>query len=137
VYVLVDHLQGGWIHNYTELLYDFAKNTKDYVQNGPERIRQGNNISSAAGWMQPTTNTKIREATISLEVPTNLVQKIYSGARSAKLTLSGRNLAIFTDYRGGDPEVLVRAATLFTQWRADIWPYPPFRTFWAGFDVNF
>ena len=43
---------------------------------------------------------------------------------------------IITGYRGQDPEVLVRAATLFTQWRAEIYPYPQARSFWFSVDMG-
>jgi hypothetical protein len=87
--------------------------------------------------MQPMTYTKLREASLSYELPSSLTRKVWSGARYVKATLSGRNLLIFTKYRGGDPEVLVRAATLYTQWRSDIWPYIPYRSFWFSLDVGF
>ena len=83
------------------------------------------------------TNTKLREATLSMDVPPGVLHRFWSGARSARISVSGRNLLILTGYRGGDPEVLVQAATLFSQWRSDIWPYPPYRTFWFKIDVGF
>jgi len=72
-----------------------------------------------------------------VELPQCFVRGIWSGARFMRLTFSGRNLLILTNYWGGDPEVLVRASTLFTQWRSDIWPYPPFRSFWFTVNVGF
>jgi TonB-dependent starch-binding outer membrane protein SusC len=142
-YFLLDRYQGGWIHNYTETLYDFVFNTKDYDEvlpsgelKGAERLRLSNSCSRCA-WMQPMTSTKLREATISYELPAGFVRNIWSGARYVRLSLSGRNLLILTGYRGGDPEVLVRATTLFRQWRSDIWPYPPFRSFWFNVNVGF
>jgi hypothetical protein len=136
LYFLLDHLQGGWIHNYNELLYDFAKNTKDYVQNGEARIKAGTTNCSACAWMQPTTNTKLREATLTFDVPSSISRHIYRNTRSMRMSLSGRNLMIITGYRGQDPEVLVRAATLYTQWRAEIYPYPQARSFWFSIDMG-
>ena len=54
-----------------------------------------------------------------------------------RTSIQGRNLLILTKYRGSDPEVLVRSATLWTQWRSDIWPYIPYRSFWFSMDVGF
>jgi outer membrane receptor protein involved in Fe transport len=150
-YWLFDRYQGGWIHNYTELLYDFAGNTRDYTdpvpagsplapygtQMGPARIKAGTTNCSACAWMQPMTYTKLREASVSYELPASFTRNLWSGARYVRATLSGRNLLIFTKYRGGDPEVLVRSATLYTQWRSDIWPYIPYRSFWFSLDVGF
>jgi hypothetical protein len=150
-YFLWDHYQGGWIHNYTELLYDFVGNTRDFTdpvpagsplaaygtQMGPARIKAGTTNCSACAWMQPMTSTKLREASIAYDVPLRLLHTFWSGARSARISLTGRNLLILTGYRGQDPEVLVQATTLFSQWRSDIWPYPPYRTFWFKIDVGF
>jgi TonB-dependent starch-binding outer membrane protein SusC len=151
IYFLLDHYQGGWIHNYTELLYDFSLNTRDYEapvpsgsplapygsQMGPARIAAGQSNCSTCAWVQPMTYTKLREATISFDLPTGMVRKLWSNARYLKLSLSGRNLWTITGYRGQDPEVLARAATIWTQWRSDIWPHPTYRSFWFSADVGF
>ncbi|MBI4500699.1 MAG: SusC/RagA family TonB-linked outer membrane protein [Gemmatimonadetes bacterium] len=151
VYFLLDHYQGGWIHNYTELLYDFSLNTRDYedpvpagsplapygTQMGAARIAAGQSNCSTCAWVQPMTYTKLREATLSFELPASFVRSLWSGARYMRLSLSGRNLLILTGYRGQDPEVLARAATVWTQWRSDIWPHPTYRTFWLSVDVGF
>jgi len=143
-YFLLDHYQGGWIHDYTQTLYDLSQNSRDYDLPAPTgteklgayRTRIANKCSRCA-WMQPMTYTKLREASVSVELPQSFVRGIWSGARFMRLTFSGRNLLILTNYWGGDPEVLVRASTLFTQWRSDIWPYPPFRSFWFTVNVGF
>jgi TonB-linked SusC/RagA family outer membrane protein len=142
-YMLWDHMQGGWIHDYTQTLYDFSQNSRDYdvptatgEKLGAFRTRMSNKCSACA-WMQPMTYTKLREASFSLDLPNSFIHKLWSNARSMRLTLSGRNLLILTKYWGGDPEVLVRASTVFTQWRSDIWPYPPFRSYWFTVNVGF
>ena len=54
------------------------------------------------GYMQPGAFVKWREASATLEVP----QQVYArtGARGASLVFSGRNLKLWTHYRGTDPE---------------------------------
>jgi hypothetical protein len=104
---------------------------------GPARIKAGTTNCSACAWMQPMTYTKLREASISYELPSSFTRRLWTGARYLRATLSGRNLLILTKYRGSDPEVLVRSATLWTQWRSDIWPYIPYRSFWFSLDVGF
>ena len=54
------------------------------------------------GYFQPGAFVKWREATVSLELPQNLAAKLRS--RSASLVFSGRNLKLWTKYRGSDPE---------------------------------
>ncbi|HZI72795.1 MAG TPA: TonB-dependent receptor, partial [Gemmatimonadales bacterium] len=49
LYWLWDHYQGGWIHNYTELLYDFAGTTKDYT----DPVPQGSPLAAYGSQMGP------------------------------------------------------------------------------------
>ena len=54
------------------------------------------------GYMQPGAFVKWRELSASLELPRAIVNKI--SARNASLVFSGRNLHLWTNYRGSDPE---------------------------------
>jgi hypothetical protein len=45
---------------------------------------------------------KLREVSVSYTLPTSLVRRVRAG--SATVTLAGRNLRTWTDYRGWDPE---------------------------------
>jgi len=54
------------------------------------------------GYYQPGAFVKWRELTATLELPSQLFRKV--GARSANLVFSGRNLHLWTAYRGSDPE---------------------------------
>jgi len=46
---------------------------------------------------------KLRELAVALRAPRSWASRI--GARSATLTLAGRNLATWTNYSGLDPEI--------------------------------
>ena len=73
---------------------------------------------------------------------------MYSGAGNAKLTLSGRNLMAWTNFRGGDPEaenfgqpaspgtgrVGVPASV---QRNRESGAYPASKSFWLTLSVNF
>jgi hypothetical protein len=52
--------------------------------------------------MQPGAFVKWREATVTLQLPDRFVSRL--GARNSSLTFSGRNLKLWTHYRGSDPE---------------------------------
>lgn len=56
-----------------------------------------------AGFLEDASFTRWRELSFSINVPERLFGLV--GARSAVLTLTGRNIALFTDYTGKDPEV--------------------------------
>lgn len=55
-------------------------------------------------WIQDASFAKLREVSATYRIPENWVGRI--GMSTASLTLSGRNLATWTDYRGLDPEAL-------------------------------
>jgi TonB-linked SusC/RagA family outer membrane protein len=54
------------------------------------------------GYMQPGAFVKWREATVTLQLPERLLAR--AGARTASISFSGRNLKLWTNYRGSDPE---------------------------------
>jgi TonB-linked SusC/RagA family outer membrane protein len=52
---------------------------------------------------QTVSWTRLRNLTVSYELPTNLVQRMH--ASSARLSLMGQNLRLWSKYSGADPEV--------------------------------
>ena len=54
------------------------------------------------GYMQPGAFVKWRELSATLELPPQMFSRL--GARNANLVFSGRNLHLWTHYRGTDPE---------------------------------
>jgi hypothetical protein len=54
-------------------------------------------------WIQKADFIKLREVSLSMDVPRRFLG--YAGAQSATFTISGRNLALWSDYEGLDPEV--------------------------------
>ena len=54
------------------------------------------------GYMQPGAFVKWRELSATLELPSRMFSKL--GARNSSLVFSGRNLHLWTKYRGTDPE---------------------------------
>ena len=76
---------------------------------------------------------KLRELSASFSVPNRYVERFnVSGVR---LTLAGRNLALWTKYSGYDPEVNTAGQAEFTT--ADYHNQPPVRFLTARIDVNF
>lgn len=55
------------------------------------------------GYLQPGSFLRLREASLQYTVPQALVAKLTRG-RSLSLVLTGRNLKLWTKYRGTDPE---------------------------------
>lgn len=61
------------------------------------------NAAVSPEWIQKGDFVKLREISLTYDVPRNLIARI--GAQSMSVILSGRNLALWSDYEGVDPEV--------------------------------
>jgi outer membrane receptor protein involved in Fe transport len=92
------------------------------------------NEATVFGYIQRGDFTRFRELSITATLPQNLVRNL-RGAKGASLTLSGRNLKLWTKYDGFDPEVNFTGQANFTQ--ADFLSQPPVRYFMARLDLSF
>ncbi|HEX5576381.1 MAG TPA: hypothetical protein VFX42_10945, partial [Gemmatimonadales bacterium] len=131
---LLDWQQGGRINNISKLLYDFSQNTRDYADPIP-----GSNstigelrLSGAppdTAYLESASFLKLREVTLSYELPGSAVRALWGSVRHATVSLSARNLFTITGYSGLDPEVSNFGNTAISRlW--DIAPFPPSRSFW-------
>jgi hypothetical protein len=81
---------------------------------------------SEYGYLLNGSFWKVREVTFTLSMPDSWAHR-YLGGRSASLSISGRNLATWSNYRGLDPEVnqfgpdINSSAQFFTQPPTRIW----------------
>jgi hypothetical protein len=118
VYALLDYQGGQHLFNYKEF------NRCASVGNGPNcerlnrpgvsdtiRVLYGTN-GDAATLSSPSTQTlyvekadfmKLRDVSLTIMVPDRYLSRV--GMESMNVVLSGRNLALWTDYSGLDPEV--------------------------------
>jgi hypothetical protein len=162
-YFLVDREKGGALLNATGLLYDLTGTSPDQTSataqgscaaahlcggwktassgigaglTGDQRADMFNRGKTGL-FLEDKSYYKLREVTISYEVPSNVVRKIWSGARFVRIGLSGRNLLTVTPFRGADPEnnEIQRSAAEGVPW--EIWAYPPSRSMWFNVDLGF
>ncbi len=73
--------------------------------------------------------------TLTWQIPAQWVSAIPQ-VKSARLSLSGRNLLVFTGYSGLDPEVSNFGNQAIAR-NIDVAPFPPSRSFWTSLDVGF
>jgi TonB-linked SusC/RagA family outer membrane protein len=134
--MLWDYKQGGDVIDLTEYLYDAGKNSKDYVSAGQARqARIGGGFTDA--YVQSGTYLKLREVNLSYNLPDRLISGIFGRSiRTARLSLTGRNLLRFTPYRGLDPEVSNFGAQAIVR-NIDVAPFPPSRDFYFSIDLGF
>lgn len=80
--------------------------------------------------------TRFRELSLTYTVPARLTQNL--GASRASITLAGRNLGLWTDYPGMDPEASFNSGSrggAFGQWEQNV--LPQVRQFVTTFNLSF
>ncbi len=85
------------------------------------------------GYLEDASFTKLRELSLTFMAPDTWAQRFRLDGMS--LTLSGRNLATWTNYTGMDPEVNFAGQANFTT--AEFQSQPPIRHWTARVNVNF
>jgi TonB-dependent starch-binding outer membrane protein SusC len=130
---LLDWQQGSDIINLTRYIYDASANSVDYVGAGQERQTLQKTFTRA--YIEDATFLKLRELTLTYNLPETFVTRI-PGVKTARLSLSGRNLFTLTNYSGLDPEVSNFGNQAIAR-NIDVAPFPPSRSFWTSIDVGF
>ena len=90
-------------------------------------------LTTDAGYIQDASFTRLREVSVTLSAP-----KRWAGiakAETMSLTLAGRNLATWTDYKGLDPEVTSTPNQNFST--SDFLTLPPVRYLTARINLSF
>jgi hypothetical protein len=142
LHFLIDWQKGSEILNLTRLLWDFGQVTEDYADpiagstmTVGERRLAGFQVV-ASNYMESATFLKLREVTLTYELPVSMAQRLWRSARSARVSLSGRNLLTSTPYTGLDPEVS-NFGNRPIERNIDVAPFPPSRSFWLTFQLGF
>ncbi|MDQ3950140.1 MAG: SusC/RagA family TonB-linked outer membrane protein [Gemmatimonadota bacterium] len=141
---LVDWRKGGLLSNLTQTLFDEGLNSHDYDKPSPDpsmplgewRYAQWNNGRNALPYIGMGTFVKLREITVSYQIPERYLQRFWGRGRDARLMVSGRNLGMWTDYWGVDPEVNNFGTQNVVRF-VDLAPYPPNRSYFIGIDFGF
>src|SRR2546422_2547129 len=87
-------------------------------------------------FVESATYFKLREVTLSYDLPVRAYEWI--GARSARVSLSGRNLVVVTggNYTGMDPEVSNFGNQAVAR-NIEVAQYPRSRSFWFTVSVGY
>ena len=86
--------------------------------------------------MESASFLKLREVSLSYDVPAATVSRLWSQARKLRISVSVRNLFTFTPYSSWDPEVSNFANQPIYR-NIEVTPYPPSRSFWTAIDLGF
>jgi len=130
---LWDWKHGGDVINLTTLLYDAAHNSEDWNTAGQTRWN-----AFLSGKTQPYVEDggylKLRELTLAYDLPPETAS--HFGMRTARVSVSGRNLLRFTSYKSLDPEVSNFGNQAIIR-NIDVAPFPPSRSFFFSIDLGF
>jgi len=130
---LVDWHQGGSVINLTNAYYD---NGLFLLADSAASLRRL--IALANGqtpYVEPATFLKVREVTVSYDLPESWLRAGGGRLRSARLSASARNLFASFRYSGLDPEVSNFGNTAVTRGQ-EVTPYPPVRSFFLSVDLG-
>ncbi|MEZ4417757.1 MAG: SusC/RagA family TonB-linked outer membrane protein [Gemmatimonadota bacterium] len=146
LYSLWDWQHGGDVVNLTAWLFDLSRTSGDFNDPcvtdcvgsetlGEQRLRLYPGRTSKI-WVEDGSFVKLRELTLTYDVPAGNALRFWDGVESMRISLSGRNLLRFTSYSGLDPEVSNFGAQAIAR-NIDVAPYPPSRSFWFSVDLSF
>jgi TonB-linked SusC/RagA family outer membrane protein len=145
---LLDWQKGSDIMNLTTLLYDLGQVTPDYAEPLPAPVQDGTNTYTTVGQLrlggfgrvannfrEGASFLKLREVTLSYSIPPSALRSLFGSARSARISLSARNLFSIDNYTGVDPEVSNFGNQAIFR-NIDVAPFPPSRSFWLSLDLG-
>jgi hypothetical protein len=129
---VVDHRGGYKLYNATEQFRCVAFQTcrAAYDKSSPledQAVRIASLLGTDAGYVENASFVKLREVSLTFLAPNDWAKR--ARASNLALTLAGRNLATWTDYKGFDPELNWNGSSNYST--ADFLTQPPVRYFTA------
>jgi hypothetical protein len=150
IYFNWDWQKGANTDNITQLEYDFGGTSPDagkivncpVVDGGtgaPTSVATCRILGSATNtgvYVDDAAFVKLRELTISYNLPISFLRPLGRSFTSAALQVEGRNLIDFNHYPGLDPEVSFTSGGVNIGRNVDVTPFPPSRSFWFGLNLG-
>lgn len=132
---LWDWKEGGDVVNLGKLITDLAGTTPDL--DTPEGQARLDGEDGTGRYIEDGTYLKLREASLSYTVPSNVLNRWFQGTvRSLNLGVGGRNLLMFTPYDGYDPEVS-QFGNVAVGRAVDVLPFPSSRNVYFKVGLGF
>lgn len=137
VSTLVDYRGGHKLFNSTEEFrcgFGICQGVNDPNASLAEQARAIASVNgSIQGFVEDASFVRLREVSLTASLPERLAAR--AGARGASLSLAGRNLGLWTDYTGSDPEINFAGQANFS--RAEFLSQPPIRSYSLRLNLNF
>jgi hypothetical protein len=135
-----DRLLGGGSNSRKAVLTrdELGLSAYDYYRLRPNGVRNesGQSLgltSMREDYFEDASHIRLREVSVTWTLPQSLLEPLRL-TRGASLTVGGRNLALWTDYTGYDPEVQGVTNSLF---RVDLFTVPQTRRLFVRARVQF
>jgi len=139
---LLDWRNGGSLISNTKWLWDDGGNSRDYSAPSPvagQTLGQFRSATFATGnnvpYIEKGTFVKLREVNLTFEAPQRYAELMR--ARNLRVSVQGRNLAIWTNYWGSDPEFQWRSSTVNFGRFFEVAEYPSSRQFYFSVDLGY
>ena len=133
LYFLWEGQHGGLVTNFSLFTYDCIGTSVDQVPYGNNRCNSnsGRSVTTSVSYL------RLRAVALTVDVPESFVHRYWAGARSVRVSVTGKNLLTFTPYRGYDPEVQQVARSLAAETSWELWSYPASRQFLFSVEAGF
>lgn len=134
---LIDHKGGFKVFNNTaRFRCNFGNCAAAYLKTAAledQAANLGQLMNTDAGYVEDGTFTKLRELAATITVPREWANRVRT--ENLTLTIAGRNLVTWTDYKGFDPEVNSQPGSNFGT--SDFLTQPPLRIWTARLSIAF
>lgn len=137
LYFLWEWKKGGDVINLTRFLTDLGGTSADwgspaYLERTARRLGTSSSNPGVreTPWVEDGSFIKLRELTLSYTFNRDQTDKLFGGFfTNLKISFTGRNLLLFTDYSGYDPEVSNFGSVAIGR-SVDVTPFPSARSYY-------
>lgn len=138
---LIDGKFGGLLNNTTERFRCATRlNSQERIDPKAPLDRQARCaafqkpgvLSTNAGFFEPTDYWRLRELAVTWRMPQGLVSRL-PRVQNGTITLSGRNLKLWSDFTGVDPETTASVGNIQDEFQIT----PPLQTWTVRFNLGF
>jgi hypothetical protein len=132
---LFDWSRGGDLVNITMDVYDALGLSPNLADGGVQRATR-NDQNGVSQYVFDGSFVKLRELSLSYELPTGFSKKVFRGAGASRIEFGGRNLVTWSSYPGVDPEASNFGNQPISRF-IDLAPFPPSRTFYLTLSASY
>ena len=124
-----------WFDNQTRDQLNRWRKAGDITQVPELRFAMGNGIGASSRYVEDGSYVRLKNITLAYNLPSKLLSKIKM--RSARIYVTGVNLATFTDYTGWDPEVNTDYRAGNRNQGSDFYAAPQIKSLVFGINLGF